>query len=71
MDYVDKLTALRIDRDIKQEKIAQLLGCKQSAISKFEKRRAKYTVEDIIILCRFYEVSADELLGLPTYHTQK
>ena len=71
MDYVDKLTALRIDRDIKQETIAQLLGCKQSAISKFEKRRAKYTIEDIIILCRFYQISADELLGLPKYTNKK
>ena len=65
MDYVDRLRALREDRDIGQEQIAAVLGCQQSAISKYEKRRAKYSVEDIIRLCEFYNVSADYILGLP------
>ena len=64
MDYVDRLTALRQDRDIGQKEIAAVLGCQQSAISKYEKRRAKYSIEDIIALCRFYQVSADYVLGL-------
>ena len=65
MDYVDRLKALREDRDVGQEQIAAVLGCQQSAISKYEKRRAKYSVEDIIRLCEFYNVSADYILGLP------
>lgn len=65
MDYVDKLTELRIDRDLGQKDIAQLLNCQQSAISKYEQRRSKYKVEDIIKLCAFYNVSADYILGLP------
>ena len=65
MDYVDRLTALRVDRDIGQKEIAALLGCKQSTISKYEKRRTKYDIEDIIRLCQFYKVSADYILGLP------
>jgi len=64
MDYVDRLTALRIDRDIDQSVIAEVLGCKQSAVSKYETRRTKYSVEDIIRLCNFYQVSADYLFGL-------
>ena len=65
MDYVDRLRALREDRDVGQEQIAAVLGCQQSAISKYEKRRARYSVEDIIRLCEFYNVSADYILGLP------
>lgn len=65
MDHVDRLTALRVDRDIGQKEIAALLGCNQSTISKYEKRRAQYDIEDIIRLCQFYEVSADYVLGLP------
>lgn len=64
MDYVDKLTALRIDSDIEQSKIAKLLNCKQSAISKYETRKARYSIEHIITLCEFYNVSADYILGL-------
>ena len=65
MDYVDKLTALRVDRDISQQTIAELLGCQQSAVSKFEKRRARYAIEELIKLCEFYHVSADYILNLP------
>ena len=65
MDYVDRLTALRVDQDIGQKEIAALLGCTQSTVSKYEKRRAQYGIEDIIRLCQFYNVSADYVLGLP------
>lgn len=65
MDYVDRLTALRVDRDIGQKEIASLLGCRQSTVSKYEKRRTQYDIEDIIRLCQFYQVSADYILGLP------
>ena len=65
MDYIDRLTELRIDRDLEQTDIAKILNCQQSAISKYEQRRNRYKVEDIIRLCEFYGVSADYILGLP------
>ena len=65
MDYVDKLTGLRQDRDLNQSQIAIVLQTKQAAISKYELRQRKYSIEDIIKLCEFYHVSADWLLGLP------
>jgi transcriptional regulator with XRE-family HTH domain len=65
MDYIDRLTALREDSDTRQGTIAGVLGCQQSTISKYETRKSKYTVEDIIALCQFYHVSADYVLGLP------
>lgn len=65
MDYIERLTNLREDTDTDQNTIANLLNCKQSAISKYEKRRNKYKVEDIIKLCLYYHVSADYILGLP------
>lgn len=65
MDYIDKLTELRQDRDISQKEIAKVLNCQQSAISKYELRRADYKVKDIIKLCEFYKISADYILGLP------
>ena len=65
MDYVDRLTQLREDHDLGQKDIAKLLNCQQSAISKYEQRRSKYKIGDIIKLCEFYNVSADYILGLP------
>lgn len=64
MDYIDRLTNLRIDRDIKQKEVTDILGIKQSAYSKYEKRRTKLQIEDLIKLCEFYNVSADEILGI-------
>ena len=65
MDYIDRLTALREDRDIGQKEIADVLGCRQSTVSKYEKRRARYEIDDLIRLCQYYQVSADYILGLP------
>lgn len=65
MDYIDRLTELREDNDIEQSEIARVLNCQQSAVSKYETRRNKYKIEDLIKLCEFYGVSADYILGLP------
>jgi len=65
LDYVDRITALRVDTDTDQSEIADLLNCKQSTISKYEKRRSKYKIEDLIKICEFYNVSANYILGLP------
>lgn len=65
MDYVKRLTQLREDRDIKQRQVAGLLGCRQSAMSKYETRKAPYRVEAVAKLCEFYQISADYVLGLP------
>lgn len=65
MDYIDRLTEQRLDKDISQKEIATLLKVKQSAISKYEHRKEKYKIEDLIKLCLFYGVSADYILGLP------
>lgn len=65
MDYIDRLTALREDKDLEQREIAAILNCQQSAISKYEQRKAKYKIDDLIKLCLYYGVSADYVLGLP------
>ena len=65
MDYVERLIALRVDRDVGQKELAELLSCNQPAISKYETRKAKYSIDDLILLCKFYNVSADFILGLP------
>lgn len=70
MDYIEKLTALRQDNDLNQSDIAKILGTTQTAVSKYELRQRKYTVEDIIKLCNYYRISADELLGIKFPHNR-
>lgn len=64
-DYIDRLNALRQDRDIGQKVIAGVLGCKQTTVSKYELRKIRYDIEDLVKPCKFYNVSADYVLGLP------
>lgn len=64
MDYIDRLISLREDNDIEQKELAELLGITQSAYSKYEKRRCKMSIEDLIKLCKYYNVSADYVLGI-------
>ena len=64
LDYIDRLISLREDNDIEQKDLAELLGITQSAYSKYEKRRCKMSIEDLIKLCKYYNVSADHILGL-------
>ncbi len=64
MDYVQRITDLRNDNDLNQKEIAALLHTKQSVISKYEKGRLKYNIDQIIALAKYYQVSTDYLLGL-------
>lgn len=64
MDFVDRLKALREDNDLKQKDVAIILNKSQQGYAHLENRKAKFTVEDIIKLCLFYNVSADYVLGI-------
>lgn len=64
MDYLDRLIALRIDRDLSQKTVGKVINKSQQGYDHIEKRRAKLCVEDFAALCRFYKVSSDELLQL-------
>lgn len=63
MDYINKIIALREDKDLRQEDIAKILQKTQQGYNHIERRRAKLSIDDLIILCYFYNVSADYILG--------
>lgn len=65
MDYIERLRGLREDRDLNQGQIAKILETTQTTVSKYELRKRKLSIEDLIKLCLFYNVSADYILGLP------
>ncbi len=67
MDYRKRLKDLREDQEpkISQKEIADLLGTTQQYYSEYETGKRKLPIEHLITLCRFYQVSADYILGLP------
>lgn len=62
--YPEIIRELREDRDLTQADIAKVLGTTQQVYSRYEKGINEMPVRHIITLCRFYHVSADEILGL-------
>ena len=55
---------IREDRDLTQAEIGKLLDKSQQGYNHIETGRAELKMEDLAKLCRFYNLSADYILGL-------
>ena len=55
---------LREDHDLKQSDIAKILGTTQQVYSRYENGINEMPIKHLITLCKFYNVSADYILGL-------
>lgn len=64
MDYRTRLRNLREDGDYTQEQIGRLINKSQQGYNHIEMGRAELKIEDLIVLCRFFHVSADYMIGL-------
>lgn len=62
--YNEILKELREDNDLKQETIANHLKITKQQYSLYETGKREFKVKHIIELCKFYNVSADYVLGL-------
>ncbi len=66
MQIVQKaLYDLRVDRDLKQEDVANILQITKQAYGNYENGKRQLPIEALCKLCIFYGVSADYILGLP------
>lgn len=66
-EYNKIIRELREDHDLKQKDIAKLLGTTQQVYSRYENGENEIPVRHIITLCKFYNVSADYVLGLKKF----
>ena len=64
MDYVQRIRSLREDRDLTQEQVAEILQTSQTMYSRYERGASELPIRHLIVLCRFYQVSSDYILGL-------
>lgn len=65
MEIHERLKAIREDRDESQGEIAKVIGTTQQQIYKYEKGLQEMTISRLKTLCEYYQVSADNILGLP------
>lgn len=62
--YVEIIRDLREDSDKTQKEVADYLGTTQQVYSRYEKGENEIPLRHIISLCKYYNVSADYILGL-------
>ena len=64
MDYRTRIKNLREDCDYTQAYIGSLLQKSQQGYNHIEAGRAELKIEDLAVLCKLYNVSADYIIGL-------
>lgn len=60
----NRLSILRKSRGYTQNDVAQIMGVKNSAVSKWECGRTLPDAEQLTALAKFYDVTVDYLLGV-------
>lgn len=64
MNYRDRMRALREDSDLTQAAVGKIINKSQQGYSHIEDGRAELKIDDLIKLCKFYNVSSDYFIGL-------
>ena len=63
-NYRERLRNIREDHDLTPSELGKLLDKSQQGYNHIETGRAELKIEDLLILCRFYDLSADYIIGL-------
>lgn len=63
MNYVQRIRDIREDNDLTQTQIALVLKTNQKVYSRYETNENELPIRHLITLCRYYNISADYILG--------
>ncbi len=63
MDFSERLSQLRKERNITQTEFAKIINVSQSTIAMWETRRRDPSSDDIIAIAEYFGVTTDYLLG--------
>ena len=61
--YIKRIRDLRVDHDLTQQEIAEVLGTSQSMYARYERGANELPIHHLLTLCDYYRVSADYILG--------
>ena len=64
LSFGEKVRNLREDADLNQSQLGKALNMTQRKISYIECGKYEPSIDDIVSFCKFFNVSADYLLGL-------
>ena len=63
-DYRTRLRNIRENRDLTQAELGKVLNKSQQGYNHIEAGRAELKIDDLVTLCKFYDLSADYIIGL-------
>ena len=63
MNYRQRIRDLREDADKTQTQIADYLGTSQTMYARYERGANEMPIRYLVALCKYYQVSADYILG--------
>ena len=61
--YVKRIRDLREDNDKTQQELADVLGTSQTMYARYERGANELPIRHLLVLCDYYKVSADYILG--------
>ncbi len=62
MTIAEKITHLRANASLSQERLANLLGVARQSVSKWEKGETTPSFEKVLELCKLFKITADQLI---------
>ncbi|MCR4650344.1 MAG: helix-turn-helix domain-containing protein [Lachnospiraceae bacterium] len=62
--YWKRIEDLRIDHDLTQQQVADILNCQREVYRRYEKGTRELPLSYAIILSKYYNVSIDYIVGL-------
>ena len=71
MTYQERIRGLREDKDLTQKQVADILGVAQTTYSQYELNKRPMPIDYLIALCKYYQVSADYILGFTNMKNRK
>lgn len=63
LSFGEKIKLLREERELTQTELGNVVGMTQRKVSYIERDKYEPNIEDLRLLCKYFQVSADYLLG--------
>ena len=64
LSFGERIRNLREDKDLTQSELGEQVNMTQRKISYIERGKYEPSIDDIVSLCKFFNVSSDYLLGI-------
>jgi len=62
--FKERLRELRIEKGLKQDETANELNISRTCYAGWEQGRSEPNIDGIIMLCKFFDITADYLIGI-------